>query len=318
MMDDLLIKYLAQEATAAEKMQVEEWVSLSAGNQQYFKDFKSIWEQSSDLAAANEIDENDAWERFQKLVEEQPRKEAKKKAGGWWKIAASVIIIAGAALLTYKLYDKPPAEIRMLAVNTINEVIVDTLPDGSVATLNKHSGISYPSRFKGSARKIKLKGEAFFSVTPDKQKPFIIDVNDVQIRVIGTSFNVKNVSSGTEVIVETGIVQVMKNNNTVELKAGERIFLPKTDTLAKKEISDDKLYNYYVSRTFVCDNTPLWKLVDKLNEAYGVNIVIGRKSLRAMPLTVTFDDESLDVILNIIKQTLLVKVNRQADAIILN
>ena len=121
----------------------------------------------------------------------------------------------------------------------------------------------------------------------------------------------------TEVIVETGIVQVTKGNEVVELKAGERISLETAGTTEQKEKSDDKLYNYYVSRTFVCDNTPLWKLVEKLNEAYGENIRIGREELRKLPLTVTFDDESLDVILGIISETLMIKITKEGNEIVL-
>jgi len=77
------------------------------------------------------------------------------------------------------------------------------------------------------------------------------------------------------------------------------------------------LYNYYISRTFVCDNTPLWKLVEKLNEAYGANIRIGREELRKLPLNVTFADESLDVILTIIGQTLMIKITKGHNEIVL-
>ena len=103
----------------------------------------------------------------------------------------------------------------------------------------------------------------------------------------------------------------------VELKAGEKTSLSQADTVAAKQVSDDKLYNYYVSKTFVCDNTPLWKLVEKLNEAYGTNIRIEREELRKLPLTVTFDEESLDTILDIISQTLMIKISRNDNEIIL-
>ena len=90
--------------------------------------------------------------------------------------------------------------------------------------------LSYPASFKGKTRSIKLKGEAFFNVAPDKEKPFIIDVNDVQVKVVGTSFNVRSYNGITEVIVETGIVQVTKAGETTELRAGERTTLTQKDS----------------------------------------------------------------------------------------
>jgi transmembrane sensor len=139
----------------------------------------------------------------------------------------------------------------------------------------------------------------------------------VQVKVVGTSFNVRSINGGAEIIVETGVVQVSKADTSVELKAGQRILFEKADTIARVVASDDKLYNYYMSRVFECDNTPLWKLVEKLNEAYNVNIRIKRDELKKLPLTVTFNDESLDVILEIISQTLMIKVSRTENEIIL-
>lgn len=318
MMDELLVKYLADEATPPEQNLVEEWINSSEANRHYFQHFQLIWNESQKLAATTVVDENKAWQRFQRRVKKTESVPARIRSFGWWRIAASILIVAGAAWFTSTLLEKGSADPEIL-IASVSEVKRDTLPDGSVAVLNKHSELSYPARFKGKTRKVKLRGEAFFNIQPNKEKPFIIDVDDVQVKVVGTSFNIRSVNGLTEVIVETGIVQVTKGNEVVELKAGERISLETetVDTTAQKETSDDKLYNYYVSRTFVCDNTPLWKLVEKLNEAYGANIRIGREELRKLPLTVTFDDESLDVILTIISQTLLIKVSKGDNEIVL-
>jgi len=316
MMDELLVKYLADEATPPEQELVEEWISSSEANRHYFQHFQLIWEESRQLAITTSMDENKAWQKFQRRIK---KAEAWKNPGrfGWWRIAASILIIVGAIWFTSSIVNKGTTEAEILSIASANEVKKDTLPDGSVATLNKHSVLTYPSSFKGKTRKVKLEGEAFFNVKANKEKPFIIDVNDVQVKVVGTSFNVKSNNGVTEVIVETGIVQVTKDGQMIELQAGERTSLGQTDTVATKQVSDDKLYNYYVSKTFVCDNTPLWKLVEKLNEAYTANIRIGREELRKLPLTVTFDEESLDTILNIISQTLMIKVSRNDNEIIL-
>jgi ferric-dicitrate binding protein FerR (iron transport regulator) len=316
MMDELLVKYLADEATPPEQQLVEEWISSSEANRHYFQHFQLIWNESKELAVTAPIDENKAWQKFQRRVKKE---EARNRPGwfGWWRIAASILIIVGAIWFTSSILNKGTTEAEILSIASVNEVKKDTLPDGSVATLNKHSVLTYPSSFKGKTRKVKLEGEAFFNVKSNKEKPFIIDVNDVQVKVVGTSFNVKSNNGVIEVIVETGIVQVTKDGQMIELQAGERTSLGQNDTVATKQVSNDKLYNYYVSKTFVCDNTPLWKLVEKLNEAYNANIRIEREELRKLPLTVTFDEESLDTILNIISQTLMIKVSRNDNEIIL-
>jgi len=316
-MDDLLVKYLAEEATPPEQEMVEVWIKASDDNKKYFHHFQLIWNESQKLAARSAIDENKAWHRFQRKVKKSETAGSSLKGFGWWRVAAVIVIIAGIAWIVSSLLETGSSEPPIVNVISTNEVKKDTLPDGSFATLNKNSTLTYPAAFKGKTRKVQLKGEAFFNVSPNKQKPFIIDVNDVQVKVVGTSFNVRNVNGGTEIIVETGVVQVSKADTTVELKAGERILFEAADTVARIVASDDKLYNYYVSRVFECDNTPLWKLVEKLNEAYNVNIRIKRDELKKLPLNVTFNDESLDVILDIISQTLMIKVSRTENEIIL-
>jgi len=162
-----------------------------------------------------------------------------------------------------------------------------------------------------------LRGEAFFTVTPNKKKPFVISVNDVQITVVGTSFNVKTINGNTEVVVETGIVKVTRAGKTVELKANEEVIAGPNDSAMRKEKVSDQLYKYYRTKEFVCDDTPLWKLVEVINEAYNSHIVISNPALKDMSMTTTFNNESLEQVLNVISLTLNIKVIKEGDTIIL-
>ena len=230
------------------------------------------------------------------------------------RIAASIAIVIGLGLFAYWIYNKRPKEITVVAQKA---VLSDTLSDGSVVTVNKGSSISYLSKFQGETREVSLNGEAFFNVTPDKEKPFIISVNDVQITVVGTSFNVKTVSGNTEVVVETGIVKVTRGGKTVELKANEETMVNAKDSALTKEKVSDQLYKYYRTKEFVCDETPLWKLVEVINEAYQSHIVIGNPAIKNMGITTTFNNESLDQVLNVISITFNISIVKEGDTIIL-
>ena len=315
---DLLVKYLLGEATGEERQLVEEWISADAANKKQYEDFKTIWEESKKLAAVSTVDEDAAWARFKNRVKNgggRPAAVRKIAPLNWIKIAALFILVAGAGLLGYQMFTENKVE--ELAVVSKASPVVDTLPDGSVVTLNKNSSLNYPSKFKGKERMIALKGEAFFNVTPNKEKPFIINVNDVQIKVVGTSFKKKKKNGVTEVIVETGVVQVTRNNKMVELRPAEKLKVAAVDSVLVKEKVEDKLYNYYRSKEFVCDDTPLWKLVEVLNEAYGANIIIENKELRSLRLNTTFNNESLDTILDVVSQTFGITITKEADRIIL-
>jgi ferric-dicitrate binding protein FerR (iron transport regulator) len=314
-MDDLLIKYLLEEATAAEKVEVEGWLAAAAENQAYFAQFRTVWDQSKTLAAKEAVDVNAAWQLFQKRIQTRAKSATPLFPSGWWRVAALVLLAVGVTLITYiGLKDKP---VPVLTAQTGNTVRKDTLPDGSVITLNKNSSLTYPERFTKDTRSVALKGEAFFRITPDKNKPFIITINDIRIKVIGTSFNVRSEKGLTEVIVATGVVQVQKGNTEVALRPNEKVVVRRQDSVITKERETAQLYQYYESREFVCDNTPLWKLVAVLNKAYDTTIVIGRPELRNLPLTTTFPNESLDRILQIISLTFNIDVEKIGTSIIL-
>jgi len=230
------------------------------------------------------------------------------------RIAATVIIVLGIGILGYWIFSDRTNEMTVVAQQM---VVIDTLPDNSVVTVNKGSSISYLSKFKGETRQVSLKGEAFFNVTPNKKKPFIIAVNDVQITVVGTSFNVKTVNGNTDVVVETGIVKVTRAGKTVELKANEEVVVNAKDSALTKEKVSDQLYKYYRTKEFICDDTPLWKLVEVINEAYNSHVVIGDPALKDMGITTTFNNESLEQVLNVISLTLNIKIIKEGDTIIL-
>ena len=308
------MKYLLGEASPEEDQAVMEWMNENATHREYYEQLGKIWDNSKKLAADSTLDVNRAWERFQSRVNgqnETPRT-LKGNRFSWMKIAASIILIVSFGIAAYFLINKNNEPIEMVS-QTGQNILVDTLSDGSVITLNKKSTITYPSKFNGNTRNIALKGEAFFNVAPDRKKPFIISVNDVQVTVIGTSFNIKSENGNTEVIVETGIVRVTGSGKTVELIAGEKTIMHANDSNAAKEKVTDKLYNYYRSKVFVCDDTPLWKLVQVLNEAYDANIVIGRKELNDKKLNTTFNNESLDQVLEVIHLTFDITITKKED-----
>jgi transmembrane sensor len=312
--NDLLVKYLLGEASPPEKDRVEDWMVADPANQHYFDQFRRIWEKSRELALHLNPDEEAAWQRFRKRIRE-PKKTNPVSRIPWMRIAALFILFAGAGVLTYSLLQE--STVRHLVAVSGNSIKTDTLVDGSVITLNKNSSLTYPSRFNGETRSVELKGEAFFQVKPDKKKPFIVQVNDVTIKVLGTSFNIRSRNGETEVIVETGIVQVVRNNRALELRPGEKTVVHRQDLVPVKTKEDQQLYNYYKTREFVCDNTPLWKLVEVLNEAYDINIVIESEAIRSLRLTTTFSNESPDRILQIISETFQVKMEHVNGKIII-
>jgi transmembrane sensor len=318
--DDLLVKSLLDEATVADQMEINQWLSDSDDNQRYFEHFELIWMQSKRLAAHSNVDEDAAWKRFKKrtqtLKEETPVIPLyPKPAFNFLRVAAMLVITACAGWVAYLLFN--PGSSQQLAISSGTRTLIDTLPDGSVVTLNKKSTISYPEHFTGNTRQVTLTGEAFFDVTPDKSKPFIISVNDVTVRVVGTSFNVKDNAEKTEVIVETGLVEVANKDQKVEISPREKATVIKASPELVRQNVQDQFYNYYRTGKLVCEDTPLWKLVEILNETYEANIVIENDRIKDLIINTTFDQKSLDSTLSIVGETLTIKVEHHGELIVL-
>jgi ferric-dicitrate binding protein FerR (iron transport regulator) len=237
--DDLLVKYLVGEATPAEVEAIQNWIAASPANRQDYDNFKLIWDESRHIASTKNIDEDAAYMRLQKRL--------------------------------------------------------------------NNTATAQPTKLR----------EAFFKVTPDKTKPFIIKVNGVTVRVVGTSFNVKSRDGKTLVIVETGIVNVSEQTKNVNLNPGEKVLVTKKDGLLAKESIKGRLYNYYATHELVCDETPLHELVSSLNEIYGAHIVIANKAIANLPITTVFKDQSLDQVLLVISETFKIKVERGKKGIVL-
>jgi ferric-dicitrate binding protein FerR (iron transport regulator) len=98
------------------------------------------------------------------------------------------------------------------------------LPDGTKVWLDAASSISYPVAFAGNVRRVKLTGQAYFEVAKNKEKPFYVDVNEVQVRVLGTHFNISayNDDNAMTTTLLEGAVQVTNNNSLSLLKPGQQ------------------------------------------------------------------------------------------------
>jgi ferric-dicitrate binding protein FerR (iron transport regulator) len=176
--------------------------------------------------------------------------------------------------------------------------------------------LAYEGDKKSNQRAITMEqGEAFFDVKPNKQKPFVVETQNATITVVGTSFNVRNTDSITEIIVESGVVRVSNYGEEVELHAKEKAII-RQDRIFK-ESNDDELYRFYRSRELIANSTPLSRVVELLNETYGKQIVLEGEDLNQLELTASFKNASLNNILDVIGETFDLEVENQDNKIIL-
>ena len=146
------------------------------------------------------------------------------------------------------------------------------LPDGSHVWLNAASSIRFPTSFKGNKRQVELKGEAYFEITKNKNKPFNVVASDMQIEVLGTHFNVMAYSDEETVnttLVE-GLVRVVQNNNSKMLIPGQEAVYNKSNGDMNIRKVDLEQAIAWKKGLFLFNNTNLSTIMRQLSRWYNI------------------------------------------------
>lgn len=321
--DELIGKYLAGEATPAESAQVEAWASAADSNRRHLEHLRLIFDKAATITAWPEFNTDAAWNKVKANLKKAEGKTISLQPPSptiptWvWRVAASVVLLLAAGLYWYKI-QTPAVDIAAVEIATKEKALSDTLPDGSGVFLNKGTSLAFRVDKKGR-HQVKLKGEAYFSVKHDTTREFVIDVNGIYIRDIGTSFNVKAYPelNTVEVLVEEGEVQFYTDNNPgIYLRPGGKgIYNKTTGQFTIRQPEENVLA--YKTRFFAFSNTTLQEAVATLNAVYDQKITLA-PGLEKCRLTVSFRDEDIDIIVAVMAETLSLDVKEENGQYILS
>ncbi len=174
------------------------------------------------------------------------------------------------------------------------------LADGSKILLQNGSKLSVSPKFgKDNTRALKLDGQAFFEVTKDVSKPFIVTAHQSEVKVLGTSFNINTNESSSTVLVNTGKVKVknIKTSNDIILSQNEGVV--DNGLLMDKIILENKNYQAWFTGKFTFKESKLKDVVKDLNTFYKNNIVVKENFTSTCLLTADFDLQSLEEIIEV-------------------
>jgi ferric-dicitrate binding protein FerR (iron transport regulator) len=196
------------------------------------------------------------------------------------------------------------------------------LPDGSEVRLNAGSKLTYDEEFGKTLREVRLTGEAFFDVVKDASKPFIIHASNVDIKVLGTQFNVKSYpgEGTTEAALIRGTIEVSirsLHHEKIILHPNQKIVVKNdstdtTDTIATKQVEKSVtepvftvekltyqpkdsaiLETSWVENKLIFQDESFRELAIKMERWYGVSIQFKDRSLENIRLTGTFENETV-------------------------
>ncbi|WP_152541893.1 FecR family protein [Saccharicrinis fermentans] len=217
------------------------------------------------------------------------------------RIAASIMIVFGIGYgLLRSLHNY--SSTSMVTVNTrYGERRTVVLSDSSVVVLNAGSKLMYAREFSTTHRKVTLEGEAFFEVTRDSQRPFIIQSRDITTTVLGTSFSVHAYPDEyCCVTVKTGHVKVTLNDvnhQSIYLQSGEQAYLKNKGDEMEKRVVNSQLFTAWQNNHLIFNQLRFEDILKVLERNYGVKIHCSNHAIMQKQITTQYFNESLSSII---------------------
>lgn len=338
MYTELFIKYFQLTATLEEEAKLLAWIDESEENKKLFADLKNTWVISSLSETKPNIEVlHRKFNRLLKKIDDQSENQSlytyneKDTNNNKYRIirkimrvAALVIITVGVTtMLTYLIWNKSP----QIAYNQLEvpcgQQAKLTLADGTKIWLNSKSKLIYPDHFSGNSREVLLDGEGYFEVTHNAKNPFIVKTSTLNIKVLGTSFNVSSYAddNNMHLTLVKGSISILNPSDNQEikrLKPNEMAVYSKKDNLISiKEVETD-LYSSWRIGQLKFRKLSLEEISKRLGRNYNVNILIKNSELSNTTFTGSFYNyEPLDQILNVLKTNTSFNYKIQKDTVII-
>lgn len=347
-----MAKVLNEEASPDEHALLNRFLQENTEAAQQFDMLGKIWSmdidaqpvQNAQLVSKNDerlnrimaraMQEREQGEPVISIEDEEPVK-VRRMFPFYLKYAAAILVIVVSSLYFFNnSLEKEPktlAQIEVSAENGSRKRVM--LPDGTSVLLNSGSKLQYNSEFGENTRDVTLFGEAFFDVVKQTEHPFIVHTEDINIKVLGTAFNVK--SYPDDDVVETtlirGLVEIKREEQptaeAIYLHPNEKVTMPRCANCgdqAKKEtvvnepetkpgtvvqldsIAKDK---EWVETAWIYNRLEFRKssfadIAKKLERWYGVDITIGDEQLARQTFNGSFENETLEQALNALQKTI--------------
>lgn len=303
---ELLYKFFEGTASVEEGMKIKAWMEESTENEQVFYKERKLFDAILLNSNQSSVTQRSTSPLFRKLITTQ-----------WLRMAGIVIL----TLLANYLYQQYKEDHAPMSMNTISVPAGQraniTLPDGTNVWLNARTTLQYPASFSRRQRTVTLNGEAYFDVSKDKEKPFVVQTKSYNIEVLGTKFNV-NAYDGQnefETALMQGSVKVNSHsepNQTVTLVPTQRVYL-KDGKLKTGIIEETDAYRW--TEGLMCfKSTPFSQIVNSFEKYYGVKMVIKNENVLKYSFTGKFrQSEGLDYALRILQNSIDFKYDKDND-----
>lgn len=289
----------------------------------FYSQIQSIWQKAAPKNLPLEkFDVDAAWNTLNARIERADSFNLSSHTGKIRRMntAFSIVYkIAAVLLIAFGLFQLARPTQKLNTVSTLASIAAPVaLSDGSVIHLNRYSSVKFPEIFGKTSRDVYFWGEAFFDIAADKTKPFVIEVGEARVKVVGTSFNVKAnpESDRIEVVVNSGKVLFYTvsgkstEDTSVFLEPGEKgVYFKATHTISKSRNGNANFLSWKTG-ILTFRKTALPDVFFALNQKFGARFVIYDNELKQLRLTAIFDNESLDSVLDDLRLVFDIKIQK--------
>lgn len=305
----LIVRYLAGMASRDEVIQLKEWIGGSSGNKQFFEQIRNIWDATDKQIDLKKINTKEALENISARIAET---NTKRSFWFYWQKVAAVLILP--LLIGILVFNSK----KSISSNDIvyNEVFAAfgtrlslRLSDSSLVWLNSGSSLRYPNKFDTKNRVVYLKGEGYFDIKSDIHQPFTVKTSSMEVKASGTKFNVLeyDMNPVAEVTLVSGKITVSGSADSINRPIISEL-IPDQHLVYNRQtkdfqITEENAYRFtaWKDGKLVFRNEPLERVLNKLSMIYNVDIELQGKELKDYRYHATFEEESLEEILKLLK-----------------
>lgn len=298
----LIAGHLRETNSPEQEKKFAEWLAVSGNDAEYNKYLK-IWKEIAE-ASADSFDTERAWSELNRRLAEERRRNffssriVRVSAG-----IAAAAAVAFVSIFSYNIYESSGSKaVEFASVSGKSRVC---LPDGSDVTLNAGASVTYGKHFGEKDRNVLAEGRVFFDVAKDKKKPFVIQTGGLEIKVLGTKFDVDSRLDEVIVSLVEGSVSLtgIEEGNESMMKAGEVAVFDKKSGEVRIGKGDVRGSMLWCMERLSFQDATLDKVCHDLSMWYGVNVVLADNLVGKGCINFTITDESLESVLSIISAT---------------
>ena len=319
--EEIIVRSIQKIATSEELVILNKWLREGEENIAYYCQLEEIWNSGKSLP---EEVIHKGWQMLVGEIDMHSKRvqpfviPVKKRKNGWLRYIAAVfigVLIASVVWMTLSDIPKEPRE-HILVQNVLyNKTGVQpvVLPDHSEVWMNEDTRITYPEEFKGEKRLVALEGKAYFDIRENSEKPFVVQIGDVEIEVTGTEFFVESVLEEESFItlilgaVSLNYKDREGKNLSTPLVPGEQARINRLNGKVEIENIDTSYYIAWKDGTYRFTNEPLEKIVSLLAKRFNLDIYIA-PSLRNKRFTGRIiQGENIEDVLNSIGKSYPIK-----------